>query len=82
MRFKVASQPLCMDRWNWGQSMGRTAARRQKSSVMVLGSRLPSRIRTPGAAAQIASTRSMRVWPVLRSLPQEEISMPVRTISR
>ena len=46
------------------------------------GSRLPSRTRRDGTAAQTASTRSIRLWPSFKSLPQLEISMPVRTISR
>ena len=58
----------CIDRWNWGQRFGRAAARRQKSSVMVRGSRLPSRMRTPGAAVQTASSRSIRGSPVLQVL--------------
>ena len=33
-------------------------------------------------AAQMASSRSMRLFPFFRSLPQEDISMPVSTISR
>ena len=82
IRFKVASHPLCMDRWNWGHRFGRAAARRQKSSVMVRGSKLPSRRRTSGATADKVSNRSMRVWPFFRSRPQDEISMPVSTISR
>ena len=61
---------------------GRAAARGQKSSVTVRGSRLPSRRRTSGAAADRASSRSIRLWPFLKSWPQEEISMPVSTISR
>ena len=82
IRFRVSSHPDCIDKWNWGQRFGRAAARRQNSSVMVRGSRLPSRMRTAGAAVQTASSRSIRVSPFFRSWPQEEISMPVTTISR
>ena len=81
MRFRVASQPLCRERWNWGQSPGRAAARRQKSSVTVRGSRDPRRSRSSGAAAERSSSRSTRLWPFLKSWPQEEISMPVSTTS-
>ncbi len=82
IRFSVASQPLWRDRWKWGHRLGRPAARTQKSSVMVRGSREPSRTRQSGAAAHTDSMRSMRVSPVRRSRPQEEISIPVSTISR
>ena len=82
IRFRVASQPLCRDRWNCGQSWGRAAARRQKSSVTVRGSRDPSRSRSSGAAEASPSIRSMSPWPFLKSWPQEEISMPVSTTSR
>ena len=81
IRRKVASQPLWRERWNWGHRSGRIAALWQNSSVTVRGSRLPSRRRTPGTAALTASSRSMRVVPWQRSRPQEEISMPVSTIS-
>ena len=66
-----------------GRDVARTGKpkRWQNSSVMVLGSREPRRIRHPGAAAQTASIRSMREVPSFRSRPQEEISMPVRTSS-
>ena len=51
IRRNVSSQPDCMDRWKWGHRLGSAAARRQKSSVMVRGSRLPSRRRMSPAAA-------------------------------
>ena len=63
MRRRVASHPDCRDRWKWGHRLGSCDARRQKSSVTVRGSRLPSRSRSRGAAAATASTRSMRLLP-------------------
>ena len=78
----MASQPDCMDRWKWGQRLGSAAARRQNSSVIVRGSREPSRTRSPSAAWQTSSSRSIRLGLPGRSRPQEEISIPVTTSSR
>ena len=82
IRARVASHPDCMDRWKWGQRLARGAHRRQKSSVTVRGSRDPSRTRIPSAAPQTASISAVSSGLPGRSRPQEEISMPVRTISR
>ena len=57
-------------------------ARRQNSSVMVRGSREPSRSRISPASRLTVSSRSIRLVPSRRSWPQEEISMPVITSSR
>ena len=65
-----------------GHTLGSAAKADTNSSVTVRGSKLPKRMRTSGTARHTASTRSVRVCPVLRSRPQEEISMPVSTISR
>ena len=82
IRRRVSSHPDCMERWKWGHRFPSAAARRQNASVTVRGSRDPRRTRIPSAVRQTASTRSISPVPSRRSWPQEEISIPVRTISR
>ena len=62
--------------------IGSRESRRQKSSVTIRGSRLPSRTRSAGTAVQTASISSVTAGFPGRSAPQLAISMPVTTISR
>ena len=54
----------------------------QNSSSMVRGSKEPRRMRTSGAASQTERRSWGRRLPSFHSQPQEEISMPLMTISR
>ena len=64
IRRRVAVQPLCKLRWNWGQSLSTAAKREMNSGVSISGSRLPRRMRSmPGTCAHF-STSSTRFVPV------------------
>ena len=69
MRFKVASQPDCIERWKCGQRYLSFAARAQNSSVMVRGSSEPRRMRISPPSRAMSSKRSMSEVPSLKSEP-------------